>query len=62
MPTVTVATWPRVLSVKALAPAPPMVARFAGAPVPVGVKVSAPPVEVNVAAGTAVVVIGPVAT
>ena len=62
LPTVTVAVWPTVLSVNALAPAPPRVVRFTGAPVPVGVKVSAPPVEVNVAAGTAVVVIGPVAT
>ena len=61
LPTVTVADWPAVLSVRPLAETPPVVLMFTGALVPEGVKVSGPPVDVSVTAGTPVVAIGPLA-
>ena len=60
LPTVTVAAWPTVSSVSPLAAVPPVVEMLTGVPV-LGVKLSAPPVEVRLTAGTAVVAMGPVA-
>lgn len=60
LPTVTVAAWPKVLSVTPLAATPPVVLMLTGAALATGVKLSAPPVDVRFTAPVLVVAIGPV--